>query len=239
MINIYCDESCHLENDDSNIMVLGAIQCPSELKDSISYDIREIKKRYYINTKAEAKWTKVSNSKLDLYKELVEYFFKNDNLKFRAVVVNNKKKLNHKKYNYGDPDLWYYKMYFLLLDKICDIDNSYRIFIDVKDTNGGPRIKKLKEVLCNNRYDYKGDIIKDVSQVNSNRVDLLQLTDIFIGALAFYHRELYKNPNNSQAKSEIIDKIIDNVQEKSIKSGTVRDEKKFNVFIWSPDYRRR
>lgn len=23
MINIYCDESCHLENDDSNIMILG------------------------------------------------------------------------------------------------------------------------------------------------------------------------------------------------------------------------
>ena len=27
MINIYCDESCHLEHDDSDIMVLGGISC--------------------------------------------------------------------------------------------------------------------------------------------------------------------------------------------------------------------
>jgi len=26
--NIYCDESCHLENDGEKVMVLGAIWCP-------------------------------------------------------------------------------------------------------------------------------------------------------------------------------------------------------------------
>ena len=25
--NIYCDESCHLQNDNSNVMVLGAVWC--------------------------------------------------------------------------------------------------------------------------------------------------------------------------------------------------------------------
>lgn len=26
--NIYCDESCHLENDGQKSMVLGAVSCP-------------------------------------------------------------------------------------------------------------------------------------------------------------------------------------------------------------------
>ena len=35
--NIYCDESCHLQNDKSNVMVLGAIWCAKEKKQEIYY----------------------------------------------------------------------------------------------------------------------------------------------------------------------------------------------------------
>lgn len=40
LINIYCDESCHLENDESDIMVLGAITCPDEYKNIVFNEIR-------------------------------------------------------------------------------------------------------------------------------------------------------------------------------------------------------
>ena len=236
MINIYCDESCHLEHDNSDIMVLGALTCPSEKKIAINEDIRNIKRKYGLDSKIEIKWTKISNSKLGLYEELINYFFKNDDLKFRAVVAVDKAKLNHNKYNSGDPNLWYYKMYYLLLDKMCEIDDSYRVFIDVKDTNGGPRIEDLHRVLCSNKYDYKKDIIRSIDQVDSRRVDMLQLTDILIGAIGFYHRNLCNNVNNSKSKSAIVQKIIDNTNEYSIKHGTYRNESKFNIFIWTPNY---
>ena len=29
-INIYCDESCHLEQDGQSLMVLGAAWCPTD-----------------------------------------------------------------------------------------------------------------------------------------------------------------------------------------------------------------
>ena len=32
-INIYCDESCHLQNDGEPLMALGAVYCPSAKKD--------------------------------------------------------------------------------------------------------------------------------------------------------------------------------------------------------------
>lgn len=34
--NIYCDESCHLENDHQKVMVLGAVWCPLEKRREIA-----------------------------------------------------------------------------------------------------------------------------------------------------------------------------------------------------------
>lgn len=44
-INIYCDESCHLENDRKPIMILDAIWCPQEHTNKLSQQIRDIKSK--------------------------------------------------------------------------------------------------------------------------------------------------------------------------------------------------
>jgi hypothetical protein len=227
MFNIYCDESCHLPNDKIDVMVLGAISCPTDKKEKIYSDIRRIKEKYGI--KPELKWTKVSSPTLPLYEELIDYFFMNEDLVFRGIVAKDKHALDHATYNNNDHDLWYYKMYYYLLDWFCHPNNEYRIFIDIKDTNGGPRIKKLHEVLCNNKYDYMQDIIKDISQVNSERSDMLQLTDIFTGVLSYLHRGL----DSSELKMRLIKKVEQYVGT-DLSTGTLPSEDRFNVFIWRP-----
>lgn len=231
MINIYCDESCHLPNDKIDVMVLGAISCPSEEKEKVYSDIRKIKDKYGI--KPELKWTKVSKPTLALYEELIDYFFNSDSLVFRGIVAKDKHALDHATYNNNDHNLWYYKMYYYLLDWFCHPNNEYRIFIDTKDTRGGPRIKKLHEVLCNNKYDYMQDLILDISQVNSERSDILQLTDIFTGVLSYSHRGL----ESSALKRKLINKVEEYVGNK-ILMGTSPSEDKFNVFIWRPKKKR-
>ncbi|MDO4536270.1 MAG: DUF3800 domain-containing protein [Clostridium perfringens] len=228
MINIYCDESCHLESDSSDIMVLGGISCNAEEKKQIFEDIRAIKIKHDLSSWFEIKWTKISYKKLEFYKELVDYFFSN-NLRFRGIIATNKKKLNHKKYNNGDYNEWYYKMYYLLLDYMISPSNEYRIFIDIKDTKGGPKIKKLHEVLCNNKYDFKHEVITDIKQINSKESEILQITDLFIGALAFKNRKI----GNINAKSKIIEYIESKYQVK-MNEKTLRSEEKFNIFIWEP-----
>lgn len=42
--NVYCDESCHLEHDDSNAMTIGSIWCSKEKVPEINWRINEIKK---------------------------------------------------------------------------------------------------------------------------------------------------------------------------------------------------
>ncbi|WP_235973434.1 DUF3800 domain-containing protein [Sarcina ventriculi] len=120
-------------------------------------------------------------------------------------------------------------MYYLLLDYMIAPSNEYRIFIDIKDTKGGPKVKKLHEVLCNYKYDFKHKVIRDIKQINSKESEILQITDLFIGALGFKNRKI----KNLNAKSEILEYIESKYQIKMNKK-TSRNEEKFNIFIWEP-----
>lgn len=75
IIDIFCDESCHLNNKDFTVTVLGAIYCEKKDKAEIYEEIRKLKRKYKIGIKSEIKWTKVCDSKLEFYKELTEFFF--------------------------------------------------------------------------------------------------------------------------------------------------------------------
>lgn len=236
MVNIYCDESCHLENDNSNVMVLGAISCKESSKSSIFNDIRAIKEKHNLSSRFEIKWTKVSNSKIEFYRELIDYFFKSDELEFRGLVSLNKKQLNHSKYNNGDYDTWYYKMYYLLLNQMIYEGDKYKILVDIKDTHGGPRVKKLHKVLCYNIYDFKLDVINGVYQINSKESEVLQLADLMIGALSYYHRGLIYSGKN-EGKKKLIE-YIETEYKINMNKKTDRNSKKYNLFIWSPEGRR-
>jgi len=214
-------------------MVLGALSCPESKIVEISKRFREIKTAHGIHSKVELKWTKISPAKIQLYEELLKYFWHEKALSFRAVVAKAKHTLDHDLYNEGDYDLWYYKMYFLLLDKVCDPLSQYRIFIDVKDTHGGPRIAKLKEVLCNNIYDFKNDVIADIQQIDSERADMMQLVDILTGAVSYFHRGLHIAAEGSPAKKILVAMMQEWIGNK-LEIGTPLRNQKLNIFIWNP-----
>ena len=200
--NIYCDESCHLEHDGIKPMLLGCIWCPTKEKDSIFKRLREIKVRNGLQPYVELKWNAVSPSKKSYYLDVVDYFFDNSNLHFRALVVPDKSTLNHKAYGQSH-DQFYYKMYFDLLKTVIAPQNTYNIYIDIKDTQGQKKVNKLKDVLCNNAYDFDKKMLSNVQQVRSHQVELVELADFFTGALCYLQRGL----TGSETKLAIIDKI--------------------------------
>lgn len=228
---VYCDESCHLEHDGSSVMILGAVLCPSEYKRKIFEDIRAIKIKHGLDSRFEVKWTKVSASKSGFYMEVLNYFWENVNLSYRGLVATGKDKLNHERFNNGDSDLWYYKMYFLMLDPVINPLNEYQILVDIKDTKGGKRVSKLREVLCNDKYDYKREVIKQIGQVNSRESEILQLADLINGALGFHYRRLSESPDANKGKVLLVREL----QKKcNLDINTSRSEQKFNLFIWKP-----
>ena len=53
--NIYCDESCHLQNDKMKSMTLGAVMCKKEYYQTIIQRIKEIKSSHHIPLHQEMK----------------------------------------------------------------------------------------------------------------------------------------------------------------------------------------
>jgi len=225
-INIYCDESCHLQNDKMPFMVLGAVWCPRYKVKEITNRINEIKEKHGLKKSAEIKWVKVSPSKIEFYKEILNYFFDNENLHFRGLVAD-KKNLKYDEYKQSHDD-WYYRMYFTLLKIIFNPIEKYRIYLDIKDTRGGSRVSELHEILCNKFKDYSRGVYYQLQLIRSNETSIIQITDLINGALSYSSRDLKTSPT----KMELID-LIKNRSGLNLTHSTFPRETKFNLFFWS------
>lgn len=223
--NIYCDESGHLEHDEVGIMVLGAVWCPLEKTKEISTRLREIKVEHGLHRDFEIKWTKVSPAKLPFYLAVMDYFFDDDDLHFRALIAA-KDGLRHGDFSQTHDD-WYYKMYFDMLKIIINPTARYRIYLDIKDDWGAKKIEKLHEVLSNANYDFSRLIIERMQLVRSHEVELVQLADLLIGAVGYVNRNL----ETSEAKLRLVKRM----QERSgyrLTQTTLPSEGKVNLFRW-------
>lgn len=226
IFNIYCDESCHLENDHQQVMVLGSIWCPLEKTKEISVRIREIKQRHGLSSSFEIKWQKVSPAKKLFYIDLVDYFFDDDDLHFRALIVPDKSKLRHHDFS-QDHDAWYYKMYFDMLKVLLVPQAEYRIYLDIKDTRGADKIEELHDVLCNNMYDFERKIIRRVQTIRSHEVEQLQLADLLIGVIGYANRGLETN----KGKLALVERMRHRSGYNLTKSTLLREDK-VNLFRW-------
>jgi len=223
--NIYCDESCHLENDGQTLMVLGAVWCSSDKVKEIGQRINEIKIRNGLDKHFEIKWTKVSPAGIQLYTDIVNYLFDDDDLHFRAVIAD-KTILDHPAHSQTHDD-WYYKMYYQLLKSIVSPDNQYNVYLDLKDTLGIAKVNKLQKVLSNSKLDFDRQIFQHFQEVRSHESTLIQLSDLLIGAISYKARNINKSPG----KNSLVD-IIKNRSGYTLNKTTLYQENKFNLFFW-------
>ena len=225
--NIYCDESCHLMSD-AGPMALGALCVPAASVYRHCLKIRELKRASGISPRCELKWSGASPAKLELYEAVVRYFFSQPDLRFRAVVIPSKGELDHVQFAQTHDD-WYYKMFFVLLEHLIDTTRPNQIYLDIKDTHGKRKAKKLHDVLCNNEYDFKRERISRVQVIRSHEVELMSIVDIFIGALTYQFRKL----STSAAKLKLIELVRQESGLQLLRSSLV-SEQKFNLLVWQP-----
>ena len=225
IFNLYCDESCHLENDRQPVMVLGTVWCLQEKAREIAVRLREIKVAHRLPPKFEIKWTKVSPAKQDFYLAVLNYFFDDDDLHFRAWVAH-KAGLQHAAFGQTHDD-WYYKMMFGLMEPLLTPEARFRLYLDKKDTRSASKVAKLHEVVCNNLYDFNRSIVERVQVVESHAVEQLQLADLLIGAVGYVNRALSGNA----AKEALAARIRQRTGYTLVRPTLLR-EPKFNLFIW-------
>jgi hypothetical protein len=227
-INIYCDESCHLSYE-TGPMALGAVVVNMTQAYLHNEAIRKIKQNHGIPVTRELKWTKVSPAKSAVYEDIINYFFEQPDLSFRAILIPNKSMLNHFFVGKTYDDL-YYEIYFHLLQNVIAVNCQNRVFIDIKDTQSKIKIKKLHEALCNDKYDFDHKIVSQIQTIRSHEVELMAVVDLFIGALTYFHR----NISTSQTKLQLI-KMIQEKSKLSLRRSSLLTDKKFNLFVWHPE----
>lgn len=223
--NVYCDESCHLKSNNSKYMLIGAVYCPKFKVKKINEYIEHLKENYNLSNKIELKWNKIDKKTEKLYLDIIAYFFNNDDLKFRVIVID-KTKLNHEKYNQTEND-FYHKSYYEMLKYIITPGNSYNIYPDIKDTNSYYYHQIMLDYLRFKMSDTNKKTIKKVQPIRSYEAPILQINDILIGALSYYYRGLSEN----RIKLTIVNEI-NKFYQNSFDVSSYYNNTKFNIFIW-------
>lgn len=221
--NIYCDESTHLPNDGHPHMILGYVSIAANQMKLAKEQIKAIKAKH--NYEGELKWTNVHEATLQMYVEIVEYFFMTD-MQFRAVIVD-KSQIDETRRDYTFND-FYFRMYYQLLHHKTDMENNYNVYIDIKDTCSNDKLRQLEEIIKWNTA------IRRFQFVKSSESSFLQLADVIIGAIN-YNLRIEKGEIEGKviAKRKIVEKIKGHNPFISLKCSTPLSNRKFNLFFIS------
>jgi hypothetical protein len=176
---IYCDESRHDHSPQNRFMSIGGLWVPRPLKEAMTQKFRAA--RESVNLKGEVKWSKVSQKRLADYQKLVDFFFDQPDLRFRAIVVDQSK-VDVNRFHGGDRELGFYKFYFEMIEKWILAGNRYLVLLDFKKNKGANRYTTLRRALENK---IRGAAwIDDLTVIDSCQSPLAQLSDILTGAVA-------------------------------------------------------
>jgi len=118
-------------------------------------------------------------------------------------------------------------MCFTMLEPLIDPTQHYSIYIDIKDTRSEIKRAKLEEILRSAKYDGSGNIVQRIQQIRSHESELIQITDLLLGAVVYANRDL----RQSTAKRALIDRIRQRTRFTLCNTSWLR-EPKFNLLIW-------
>ena len=218
---VYCDESCLealAKKEQHLFMGIGSVWMPAELRETFKSEMIRIKSEY--NVFGEVKWQKVSPKYLDMYKEIIDFFFNSKYLRFRVILVESDK-VDHVKFNNSDAELGFYKFYYQLLKSWIWDFNNYAVFVDLKENRNKGRLNDLEGILD------MANLFSDVTRVQglpSEQSLGIQMADVLTGLVT----AKFNNKTTSESKKSLIDYVEQYLGGEI--SHTYKSEEKFNVF---------
>lgn len=225
--DVYCDESgpelLHSEKPKARYMVIGSLWLQESLRTDKKGELHNLRHKHGIGS--EFKWRKVSPSKLNFYREAVDWFITQGlDVRFRAIVVD-RTKIDLIKFHDGDGELGFYKFYYQLLLHWTRECNEYRVFCDHKRNRLPDRLKTLG--LCLNRANLASEVA--VQAIRSEESVFIQMCDVLTGLTQARF-------NGIEAIGEAKRSLLLHLEERlshPIRATTV-GEQKFNVFEIQP-----
>ena len=121
----------------------------------------------------------MSSKYLAADKRIIDFFSANEDLHFRAIVVDQRKV--DASYHGGDQELGFYKFYFRMLEKWLFPGNEYTILLDFQKNKGADRFVELRKVLTKAVPQAR---LHDLTVIESSETPLAQLRDVLTGAVS-------------------------------------------------------
>ncbi|MBK8927545.1 MAG: DUF3800 domain-containing protein [Crocinitomicaceae bacterium] len=112
---------------------------------------------------------------MEFYSALLDYFFQSDMI-FRGLIVPTGV--------YGHAhvtDTEYYKHFFKLLSHESNLNYTFNIYIDIKDTHSHKRVSELKAKLM----ETETFNLENVQTIRSHESAFVQICDLILGAFTY------------------------------------------------------
>lgn len=180
--HVYADES---RQDAHRYMLYGLVFVPrGESENALLADLSAFRMRE--NLTAEMKWGKVSKGMLSVYKEYADIFFSHPAAEFKCLVVDTHK-IDYRAFHNNDREAAFFKFYFYAISRNLNPTHQYVVYADDRQTKQPLRWFEL-QAQVNYHWLQRGAkeaVVRNLSPVDSKRHDLLQLADLFIGAIGY------------------------------------------------------
>ncbi len=229
---------CYIFTDESNtnqarFMLIGGIWVDEQTLKKVNEECEIYKKTIGWKSDTKFNWKNISNKALNNYIGFINIFFKY-NLQFNCIVIDSKE-IDLKYNQYNDYELGFYIFYYMLLQENSVENIDYYILMDRMTIRRKNILEKIKYWL---KTPYMGKSkpkeiinVKTIEFVDSKQYNLIQMTDLLLGAIGSHYNHRHLKPNIAQHKKDFAQYIAKYLGKNDLIFNTDKSGHK-NINIW-------
>jgi len=218
---VFFDETGSINDKANRYFCLGMIKCMQPYY--LDTKIRSTRQRFGFYD--ELKWNTISKTKTKVIDQILDDIFSTPGINFSCVVIN-KDNLDFMKEFGNDPYKAYQSFTEILLKDSVEENEILTILADYVTTP----IKVKFEVDVKHNLNKLLDrlAIGGVHRVDSKGVNLIQVVDLFIGAVTYSYKLNAKLVSGDKNKKKILSTLLKRLGSKSFIGGL--NQRRFKVF---------
>lgn len=225
---VFFDETGSLNDKINRFFCLGMVKCMQPFY--LDNRIREIRQKHHFYD--EIKWNTLSKAKVSVIKEIVEAAFETPGIYFSCIVIN-KDNIKFEEDFGSNPYKAYEDFTEALLKQSIDENEILTVLADFVTTPKNIRFEV--DVKHNLNESLNRLAIGGIHRVDSKGVNIIQMVDLFIGAVVYCYKKDLKLVSGDKNKMKILNLILDKLQRKDFVGGV--STKGFKVFEYNHSLR--
>lgn len=217
----FFDETGSINDKANRFFCLGMIKCMQPF--FLDSKIREVRERN--NFYDEIKWNTLSKAKLTVILDIIKAVFDTPGIYFSCIVID-KNNVNFGKEFDNNPYKAYQEFTEILLKQGIEENEILTILADFVTTP--KNIKFEVDVKHNINKNLDRLAIGGIHRVDSKGVNIIQIVDLFIGAVSYSYKINLKLVSGDKNKIKVLNTILRKLEIKSFVGGL--NSKRFKVF---------